>query len=69
MTKVEQLKKVAVWKEWCKKCNTFHLTSLQQCPSCGIYYTPQPHSEKVKEKHLLSIYHCDGCEAYQDHLK
>jgi hypothetical protein len=61
--------RVTVWKEWCKSCGKYHLVSLQPCTSCETYYTPQPKSEKVKEKHPSAKYYCDGCEAYQDHLK
>ncbi len=56
------------WKEWCKHCNKYHIVSNQPCPSCGVYYTPQP-SEKVQEKHGYINYDCDGCDAYKDHLR
>ena len=56
----------AVWKEWCKPCKKFHFVTLQPCPDCGVHYTPQPKSEKVKDNCHAS-YICDGCEAYLDH--
>lgn len=60
-------KKVA-WKEYCNKCKKFHIVSMQACPDCEVYTTPQPVSDVVKEKHLYSHYRCDGCDAYQDHI-
>ncbi len=41
--------------------------ALKPCPSCGVYETPQPKSEKVGEN-CCTNYDCDGCEAYRDHL-
>ena len=58
----------ATWKEYCNECKKYHIVTNKECPSCGVHYTPQPVSEKVFEKHLLSNYECDGCEAYRDHL-
>lgn len=58
-----------IWKEWCPKCKCYHFVSLQPCPDCGVYYTPQPVSLKIWKKHSISTYRCDGCDAYQDHLK
>lgn len=59
---------IVKWKEWCPSCKRHHIVSLQPCPDCGIYDVPQPHSEKVQEK-CRRIVRCEGCEAYQDHLK
>jgi hypothetical protein len=58
-----------VWKEYCTKCARNHFVTNKPCPSCGINHTPQPVSEKVAEQHISSKYDCDGCEAYQDHLR
>lgn len=57
------------WKEYCDKCKQYHIVSMQPFPYCGVYETPQPISDKVKEKHLSSIYICDGCDAYRDRLR
>ncbi len=56
------------WKEYCNKCKKHHIVTNKPCPSCGVHHTPQPVSEKVSEKHSLSQYECDGCEAYKEHL-
>lgn len=56
------------WKEYCKSCKKTHIFTLQPCPDCGTYYTPQPKSTKVNEKCKASK-RCDGCDAYLDHLK
>lgn len=42
---------------------------MKPCPSCGVYETPQPKSEKVYDKCLSLNYYCDGCEAYKDHYR
>ena len=56
------------WKQWCNSCKRHHIVSNQKCPSCGVYDTPQPVSEKVYSK-CKADYDCDGCQAYRDHLK
>jgi len=63
------MSKTKNWKEWFRTSNKTHIVTLKPCPSCGIHYTPQPVSEKVAEKYMDSEFECDGCEAYQDHLK
>ena len=55
------------WLEYCKSCKKNHYVMNQPCPDCGVYFTPQPVSKKVKEK-CKAQYRCDGCEAYLDHL-
>ena len=50
------------WKEFCKVCNKEHTFHQSPCPSCGVYLTAQPITEKCPVK-----YECDGCEAYRDH--
>lgn len=57
------------WKEWFPNTKKTHIVSMQPCPSCGVYHTPQPVSEKVKEKYPFYLFECDGCEAYKDHLR
>lgn len=37
---------------------------MQDCPTCGVYETPQP-SENVP---CNANYQCDGCQACNDHL-
>lgn len=56
------------WLEYCSKCKTKHIMSLQPCPDCGVHTTPQPKSEKVNNS-CKTIKRCDGCDAYLDHLK
>ena len=67
------IKKVRKWKEWCDDCKKYHIVWLQPCPDCGFYETPQP-SEGVKENCKGKFrnhykFRCDGCDAYQDHLR
>jgi hypothetical protein len=57
-----------VWKDSFGKSNKKHLVSMQKCPSCGVYETPQPISIKIWENYPLHNYECDGCSAYKDHL-
>ena len=54
------------WLEWCKPCQRKHLVSLQSCPTCNTYETPQPVSEKVADS-CSADYSCDGCMAYREH--
>jgi len=56
------------WKEYCEECKRHHIVANKECPSCGVYTTPQPISEKVYERHLSPKYQCDGCQAYKEHL-
>ena len=58
-----------VWKQYCNKCKKHHYVTMQPCPSCEIYHTPQPVKDKVLEKHDLYTYECEGCQAYREHLK
>lgn len=58
--------KQVAWKDFCKQCKRFHIVTLKPCPSCGVYETPQPKSEKVYENCMAS-YECEGCMAYRDH--
>lgn len=60
--------KIVKWKQWCDRCKKNHVVSLQPCPDCGTHDTPQPISEKIKEQHSSSIYTCDGCDTYKEHL-
>ena len=54
------------WKDYCSLCKKNHIFTLKPCPDCGVYYTPQPVSEKVYDN-CNATYICDGCEAYLDH--
>ena len=65
--KIAKTKKERHWKEYCPACKKNHIVSNKPCPTCGVYETPQP-SDKVYEK-CHANYQCDGCEAYNDHLK
>lgn len=58
------------WLEWCPSCKRKHVVKLRPCPSCGIYLTPQPASDWVIDNcsRTLSVYECDGCESYREHL-
>ena len=51
---------------YCSYCKRKHIMKQQPCPTCGVYYTPQPVSEKVYDK-CGADYSCDGCVAYRDH--
>jgi rRNA maturation endonuclease Nob1 len=53
------------WKEYCSSCKKNHIVTNKVCPSCGVYFTPQPVSEKVYDD-CMKGYECDGCEAYRD---
>jgi len=55
-----------VWLEYCPFCKRRHRVSMQPCPSCNIYFTPQPISDKVYEQ-CGADYDCEGCIAYRDH--
>ena len=57
------------WKQYFSQTKKNHIVSMQPCPSCGVYYTPQPISEKVLTRIGLNNFECDGCEAYRDHLR
>lgn len=62
------MKKEVHWKEYCKSCGRLHIVTNKECPSCGVYHTPQPVSEKVYEN-CRADYDCDGCQAYRDHQR
>jgi hypothetical protein len=55
------------FKMYCDSCKKNHIMTVQSCPDCGVYDTPQPKSDKVYEK-CHADYACDGCQAYRDHL-
>lgn len=60
-----------VWlDEPCPPCRRRHRVSLQPCPSCQGRggFTPQPVSETVHNR-CGRNYQCDGCLAYEDHLR
>ena len=67
----EQARRPVVWLEWCPSCKRKHRVSMQPCPSCGVYYVPQPVSENVANscRRLVGSMECDGCEAYREHLR
>ena len=54
---------------YCESCKRNHIMIMKPCPSCGVYETPQPRSEKVYDKCMSFDYDCDGCEAYKDHYR
>ncbi len=54
------------WLKYCKSCGHNHLMTMKKCPTCNVYETPQPVSEKVYEK-CQADYSCDGCIAYRTH--
>ena len=58
--------KEATWLEYCKWCKGKHRMTLHQCPTCNVYKTPQPVSDKVLDS-CGADYSCDGCQAYRDH--
>ena len=66
MCDINKIENEIVWLEYCKSCKKKHKVTLQPCPSCGVYETPQPKSENVKDTCRAS-YSCDGCQAYEDH--
>lgn len=52
------------WKKFCKVCGHDHFYHIEKCPYCQVFEIPMPVSE--------SVYHydvCDGCEAYNEHLR
>lgn len=55
-----------LWIEYCPSCKRKHIFKMSPCPTCGVYWTPQPKSEIVLEK-CNADYSCDGCQAYRDH--
>lgn len=61
-------KKQIVWLEYCPQCKRKHRVTLQPCPTCGVYETPQPVSDNVY-LHCNGDKRCDGCQAYSEHLK
>ena len=57
-----------VWLEYCPICKRKHYVTMQKCPECGVYETPQPVSDKVSDS-CYADYACDGCMAYRDHMR
>jgi hypothetical protein len=55
------------WKEYCPSCKKHHVVTLQPCPECGVYHTPQPKSDIVWGNCNADMA-CEGCKAYRDHL-
>ena len=53
---------------FCNPCNRKHFMVLTHCPSCQTYCTPQPTSAAVADR-CGANYQCDGCLAYNDHLR
>jgi hypothetical protein len=45
-----------------------HIMVMGKCPRCGIYEIPVPKSDIVADR-CGRIDACDGCEAYEDHLR
>jgi hypothetical protein len=56
------------WLEYCKWCQRKHVMIQRPCPSCGVYFTSQPKSDKVMEN-CGAHYDCDGCDAYAEHIR
>jgi len=54
-----------VWLQPCKICGKKHKWHIGKCPVCGVHEIPIP----VSEKSCWTNEMCDGCEAYQDHLR
>ena len=50
----------------CPSCGHKHRMKHTSCPTCGVYETPQPVSDKVYDK-CHADYSCDGCVAYREH--
>ncbi len=51
---------------YCNYCKRKHRMKQRSCPTCNVYCTPQPISDKVSDK-CGAGYSCDGCEAYKEH--
>lgn len=58
--------KEMVWLEYCKSCKRKHRMTAQQCPTCDVYETSQPVSNKVADD-CKADYSCDGCMAFREH--
>jgi hypothetical protein len=58
-------------KIYCTSCKKNHIMTSQPCPSCNGRggYILMPKSEKVRNECMYLHYKCDGCEAYEDHLR
>ena len=56
------------WLEYCSTCERRHLVKMGKCSTCGVYEVPIPVSDKVYSK-CDANYQCDGCIAYNDHLR
>ena len=54
--------------EYCRRCGRKHHMTMQPCPTCGVYETPQPKSDNVANQ-CCANYQCDGCLAYREHLR
>ena len=50
--------------QYCKSCGRKHVVVMRPCPTCGVYMTAQPKSDKVYDKCMSLDYKCDGCDAY-----
>jgi len=66
MGEEQQYPEVKGWLEYCKSCGRQHLVKYRGCPTCRVYDTPQPVSDKVLDQ-CHADYSCDGCIAYRDH--
>jgi len=56
------------WLQWCPSCQRKHYVTMQECPECRMYAVPRPASSNVADNCGAS-YRCDGCEAYDEHLR
>ena len=65
MSKTEEKQEVH-WLEYCRSCGREHRVMMRDCPTCTVYETPQPASDKVSDS-CGADYSCDGCIAYRDH--
>ena len=54
------------WLDYCKWCNRKHYMIQRPCPTCDVYCTPQPRSDRVCDE-CGADYSCDGCMAYREH--
>ena len=54
------------WLERCNSCGRKHRVMMRDCPTCIVYETPQPVSDKVSDS-CGADYSCDGCMAYREH--
>ena len=58
--------KTHTWLEYCVCCGRHHVVTMQTCPSCQTYATPQPVGEWTAD-HCSKDYACYGCLAFREH--